>query len=57
MQVSTSAILGAMAEPVERHLPNWVGRATPHTLRHFAASDLYAQGMNVVAIQEMLGHR
>jgi site-specific recombinase XerD len=56
MRVSTSAIRGAMAETVERHLPNWVGRATPHALRHFAASDLYAQGMNVVAIQEMLGH-
>ncbi|MET9695260.1 tyrosine-type recombinase/integrase [Streptomyces sp. NPDC006514] len=26
-------------------------------LRHFAASDLYAQGMNVVAIQELLSYR
>ena len=50
-------IRGAMAAAVERHLPRWSGRATPHALRHFAASDLYAQGMNVVAIQELLGHR
>ncbi|MFJ2642359.1 tyrosine-type recombinase/integrase [Streptomyces sp. NPDC087511] len=56
-RVSTSAIRGAMAAAVERHLPRWSGRATPHALRHFAASDLYAQGMNVVAIQELLGHR
>ncbi|WP_235613939.1 tyrosine-type recombinase/integrase [Streptomyces olivochromogenes] len=56
-RVSTSAIRGAMAEAVQRHLPRWVGRATPHALRHFAASDLYAQGMNVVAVQELLGHR
>ncbi|MFI5681562.1 tyrosine-type recombinase/integrase [Streptomyces cellulosae] len=55
--MSTSAIRGAMAEAVQRHLPRWVGRATPHALRHFAASDLYAQGMNVVAVQELLGHR
>ncbi|MFZ0873714.1 MAG: tyrosine-type recombinase/integrase [Pseudonocardiaceae bacterium] len=26
-------------------------------LRHFAASDLYRHGMDVVAIQEILGHR
>jgi site-specific recombinase XerD len=30
---------------------------TPHVLRHFAASDLFASGMTVVAIQELLGHR
>jgi site-specific recombinase XerD len=46
-----------MAEAVQHHLPRWAGRATPHASRHFAASDLYAQGMNVVAVQELLGHR
>jgi site-specific recombinase XerD len=29
---------------------------TPHLLRHFAASDLYRNGMDVVAIQDVLGH-
>ena len=32
-------------------------RLSPHLLRHFAASDLYRNGMNVVAIQEVLGHQ
>lgn len=56
-RVTSSALRGGMAEVVGRHLPRLVGRVTPHGLRHFAASDLYAQGMNVVAIQELLGHK
>ena len=32
-------------------------RLSPHLLRQFAASDLYRNGMNVVAIQEVLGHQ
>ena len=32
-------------------------RLSPHLLRHFAASDLYRDRMNVVAIQEVLGHQ
>ena len=37
-------------------LPSWQGRLTPHILRHFCASSLYAQGLDVKAIQELLGH-
>ena len=29
---------------------------TPHVLRHFCASQLYLGGMNLFAIQELLGH-
>ncbi|MFC4853968.1 tyrosine-type recombinase/integrase [Actinophytocola glycyrrhizae] len=32
------------------------GRLTPHVLRHFCASQLYLNGMDLVAIQETLGH-
>ena len=32
------------------------GRLTPHTLRHYCASSLYARGMDLKAIQELLGH-
>ncbi|MGW5003494.1 Mu transposase domain-containing protein [Streptomyces hydrogenans] len=39
-----------------RHLPHQIGQLAPHVLRHFAASDLYRNGMDVVAIQEILGH-
>jgi len=31
-------------------------RVTPHVLRHFCASQLYLGGMDLVAIQETLGH-
>jgi site-specific recombinase XerD len=45
-----------LAGAVGRWLPNWDGRLTPHTLRHFCASSLYARGMDLKAIQELLGH-
>ncbi|WP_373283263.1 tyrosine-type recombinase/integrase [Nocardia vinacea] len=37
-------------------LPAWEGRLTPHVLRHFCASLLYSRGMDIKAIQELLGH-
>ncbi|MEU8196299.1 tyrosine-type recombinase/integrase [Microbispora amethystogenes] len=45
-----------LTEAVARWLPQWRGRLTPHTLRHFCASSLYARGMDIKAIQELLGH-
>lgn len=45
-----------LAAAVERWLPDWVDRLTPHTLRHYCASSLYARGMDLKAIQEVLGH-
>lgn len=38
------------------HLPGWENRLTPHVLRHFCASQLYLNGMDLIAIQEALGH-
>jgi integrase/recombinase XerD len=38
------------------HLPDWRERVTPHVPRHFCASQLYLGGMDLVAIQETLGH-
>ncbi|WP_221327039.1 tyrosine-type recombinase/integrase [Actinoplanes sp. L3-i22] len=45
-----------LAAAVQRGLPSWNGRLTPHVLRHFCASSLYANGLDVKAIQEVLGH-
>lgn len=45
-----------LAAAVNRGLADWQGRLTPHMLRHFCASSLYAQGLDVKAIQELLGH-
>src|SRR6266702_4396911 len=46
----------ALAAAAAAHLPDWRGRVTPHLLRHYCASQLYANGMDLAAIQEVLGH-
>jgi integrase/recombinase XerD len=45
-----------LAAAAAAHLPDWRERVTPHVLRHFCASQLYLGGMDLVAIQETLGH-
>ncbi|WKV15500.1 tyrosine-type recombinase/integrase [Janibacter limosus] len=42
---------------VDEWLPAWSGRMTPHVLRHYCASSLYAAGMDIKALQELLGHQ
>ena len=46
-----------LAGAVARWLPKWEHRLTPHGLRHFCASSLYAQGVDLKAIQDLLGHQ
>jgi site-specific recombinase XerD len=55
-RVGTNALRVGMADSVNRWLPSWSGRLTPHGMRHFCASSMYAHGVGLKAIQELLGH-
>ena len=55
-RVGTEALRTGLAGAVHQWLPAWEGKLTPHGLRHFCASSLYARGVDLKAIQDLLGH-
>ena len=55
-RAGTEALRNGLTTAVGQWLPDWSGRLTPHGLRHYCASSLYAQGVGLKAIQELLGH-
>lgn len=55
-RVGDQSLRDGLAHEVARTLPAWAGRLTPHTLRHYCASSMYGRGMDLKAIQELLGH-
>ena len=55
-RVGDQALRDGLAAAVDRGLPAWSGHLTPHGLRHYCASSLYARGVDLKAIQELLGH-
>ena len=55
-RVGNETLRSALTAAAASHLPDWPERVTPHVLRHFCASQLYLGGMDLVAIQETLGH-
>lgn len=56
MRAGVEALRAGLTGATRRWLPTWQGRLTPHALRHFCASSLYARGMDLKAIQDLLGH-
>jgi integrase/recombinase XerD len=55
-RVGNETLRSTLAAAAVTHLPDWPERVTPHILRHFCASQLYAGGMDLLAIQAVLGH-
>ena len=53
MRATSDVFRRSLAEAVDRHLPAWMGKLTPHVPRHFRASQLSLAGMNLFAIQEL----
>ena len=55
-RVGSETLRSALAAAAAAHLPDWTERITPHVLRHFCASQLYLGGIDLVAIEQALGH-
>jgi site-specific recombinase XerD len=55
-RVGDDALRTGLAEATAAHLPNWTEKLTPHVMRHFCASQLYLSGLDLISIQELLGH-
>lgn len=56
-RVGDNALRRTLGLQVDQWLPAWSGRLTPHVLRHYCASSLYGAGMDIKALQELLGHQ
>lgn len=55
-RIGHEALRSGLSGAVECWLPAWSGRLTPHGLRHFCASSMYERGIDLKAIQELLGY-
>jgi hypothetical protein len=55
-RVGDDALRNGLKDAAKAHLPGWGKKLTPHVLRHFCASQLYGNGLDLLAIREVLGH-
>lgn len=56
LRVGHNALRQGLKTATVRFLPCWSGRMSSHVLRHYCTSHLYLSGMDLKAIQELLGH-
>lgn len=56
VRIGAEALRQGLTRRTAELLPAWAGRLTPHVLRHYCASSFYAAGMDLKALQELLGH-
>jgi integrase/recombinase XerD len=56
LRVGYEVLRASVTAAAAAHLPVWTGRLTPHVLRHYCASQMYLSGVDLISIQEMLGH-
>jgi integrase/recombinase XerC len=56
-RIGENALRRTLALQVQERLPAWSGRMAPHVLRHYCASSLYGAGMDIKALQELLGNQ
>ena len=56
-RASDDVLRRGLTHATERFLPAWSDNLTPHVLRHYCASSLYLAGMDLKALQELLGHQ
>lgn len=56
LRVGADALRTGFVQAVGTWLPAWSGQLTPHGMRHFCASSLYERGLDLKAIQDLLGH-
>jgi site-specific recombinase XerD len=56
-RVGGNALRNGLAAATARWLPGWSQHLSPHVLRHYCASSLYGSGMDLKALQELLGHQ
>lgn len=55
-RIGDDALRAGLADAAAKHLPGWAEVLTPHVLRHYCASQLYHSGLDLISIQEVLGH-
>ena len=55
--IGGDSFAAALKAAAGRHLEGPVRVFTPHVLRHACASRLYGEGVSLVAIEQLMGHR